>query len=293
MAGFSNNPFYSHLSQSGGGFLNDSPADGTTPGGSRKFGQNTSLRAVTSHQLLHHVQQTHGDAEFTLDNIELGPISLVAVLRSVKVQATNTVFTLHDGWGQVEARTWKDGEVSAEDEEELNKADGLEEGGYVYIVGHLKQLHNRKHVSISSIRPVKSHHEVLHHQLEVISAFLYHSRGAMGPDGPSGTIRGGNEDVIMHNVSAYQAGGPSATGSSTVVNDQAANLPPFQRAIYEAIVANRGSNEGVHVGTIARTIQNTKGTKTTAAEVSEALDVLMDEGLVYSTIDETHYDIAT
>jgi hypothetical protein len=48
------------------------------------------------------------------------------VLHSIKVQATNTVFTLHDGWGQLEARTWKDGEVSAEDEEEMNKTDGLE-----------------------------------------------------------------------------------------------------------------------------------------------------------------------
>ena len=92
----------------------------------QKFGQNASLRALRAHQLLHHVQQTHGDAEFTFDNIELGPVSLVAVLHSIKVQATNTVFTLHDGWGQVEARTWKDGEVSAEDEEEMNKADGVE-----------------------------------------------------------------------------------------------------------------------------------------------------------------------
>jgi len=226
-----------------------------------------------------------------LDNIELGPISLVAILTSIKVQATNTVFTLHDGWGQVEARTWKDGDVSAEDEEELNKADGLEEGGYVYVVGHLKQLHNRKHVSISSIRPVKSYNEVLHHQLEVISAFLYHSRGAPGPNGPSGTQKGGSEDVIMHNVSAYQSGGPSG-GSTSVVDDHAANLPPFQRAVYQAIVANRGSMEGVHVGTIARTLQASQGQKANAKEVSDALDVLMDEGLVYSTIDESHYDLA-
>jgi hypothetical protein len=117
---------------------------------------------------------------------------------------------------------------------------------------------------------VKSYDEVLHHQLEVISGFLYHSRGAMGPGGPMGSLKGGNEDVIMHNISsttAYQPG-TSGGGGMSIVNDQVAALPAFQRAIYEAIVANRGTNEGVHVATIARALQNPNGVKANAKEVS-------------------------
>jgi hypothetical protein len=92
----------------------------------------------------------------------------------------------------------------------------------------------------------------------------------MGPGGPMGSLKGGNEDVIMHNISsttAYQPG-TSGGGGMSIVNDQVAALPAFQRAIYEAIVANRGANEGVHVATIARALQNPNGVKANAKEVS-------------------------
>jgi len=62
-----------------------------------------------------------------------------------------------------------------------------------------------ENMSTSPPCTVKSQKEVLHHQLEVISASLSHFRGAPGPNGSSGIQKGGSEDVIMQNVSACQS----------------------------------------------------------------------------------------
>ena len=68
------------------------------------------------------------------------------------------------------------------------------EGKYVYVVGNLKSLHSRRHLNITAIRPIKNHDEVLHHYLEVISAFLYNTRGAVAPN--NNAQAGGQEDVV-------------------------------------------------------------------------------------------------
>ena len=69
----------------------------------------------------------------------------------------------------------------------------------------------------------------------------------------------------MQDASAYQAGG---NANASGADELAASLPPFVRAVYEAIKTNRGKSEGVHVATIARTIQNQQGKKTSPGEVS-------------------------
>jgi hypothetical protein len=93
----------------------------------------------------------------------------------------------------------------------------------------------------------------------VISAYLYNTRGALAPNGVAKTEQ---DDVTMHNV--YQAGG---NGSDAQMSP-AANLTPFVRTVYDAIVANRGPAEGVHVAAIARTLQSQSGRKAMPSEVS-------------------------
>jgi DNA-binding MarR family transcriptional regulator len=60
------------------------------------------------------------------------------------------------------------------------------------------------------------------------------------------------------------------------------HLEPLQRQIMMYVHSNASSNEGVHVQTIAQSIQ------APSASVLQAVEQLATEGLLYTTIDDDH-----
>ena len=82
----------------------------------------------TIHQLLDHAQQVsfEGNHEFTLDGVPIGPVSIVGVVQDIKVQKTNTLFILNDGYGWIEAREWREDGVSEEEDREHLEREGIE-----------------------------------------------------------------------------------------------------------------------------------------------------------------------
>ena len=59
---------------------------------------------VTPRQLMQEVTQDHTDADFELDGATLGGIGMVAQVLSVRIQTTNTVYTLTDSGVTIEGR---------------------------------------------------------------------------------------------------------------------------------------------------------------------------------------------
>ena len=84
-----------------------------------------------------------------------------------------------------------------------------------------------------------------------------------------------------------------------------AHLPAIQRRIVEFMMNQSQQNEGIHVGAIARHIGGEAHAiryvswilspvgRTLNLVCSEALDRLMDEGHVYTTIDDSHFALST
>lgn len=90
----------------------------------QRGGTAQSLRPVTIKQL-RDATQAHADAEWRIDDIEIGPVShslsyeswrvltnykitVVALVRTVTPQTTNCLYELDDGTGQMQARHWVD-----------------------------------------------------------------------------------------------------------------------------------------------------------------------------------------
>lgn len=60
----------------------------------------------------------------------------------------------------------------------------------------------------------------------------------------------------------------------------------------EYIVAQPDVVEGVHVATIARGVATAPGGSRDAEKIAEALQKLMDDGHIYTTLDESHFKSA-
>ncbi|KAF8559772.1 replication protein A, subunit RPA32 [Imleria badia] len=241
---------------------------GGSPGGfARKSETAHSLRPMTIHQLIQ-ASQAHTDADWVLDDQEIGQVTIVAYIVSVQAQATNSQYMLDDGSGRIEARHWTDS--SMEDESEKN---GIVEGAYVRVLGSLKTFGNKKYINTNLIRRIASPAEIYFHLLEAMTVTMIWERGPPPRPGQEATPRQNGAGPST----AYSAQ-PTAASS-----DQFSHLPQLHRAIISFIQSQPSSAEGIHVGAIARAVGGN------AVTISDALDKLTDDGIVYSTADESHF----
>ncbi|KAG1756689.1 replication protein A subunit RPA32 [Suillus paluster] len=271
------NDYYGNSGAGGGGYMTGgSPygsASGSPGGAGRKTEIAHSLRPLTVLQLLN-ATQAHSDAEWMLDDTELGQVTVVAHVVSIQSQATNNLYWLDDGSGRIEARHWIDSSI----EESGAGPSAITEGSYVRVSGTLKMFGSKRYVNATHIRPVKSSHEIYFHLLEAMTVTLTWAKGApprpgQNPSIPQGPVAGG---------SAYAA----QSHSTAANNDQYSQLPKLEYAIVTFMRNQPSNEEGVHVGAIARAVGGN------AVTINNALDKLMDDGLVFTTIDDSHFKLA-
>jgi len=153
----------------------------------------------------------------------------------------------------------------------------IQERTYVRVTGGLKTFGSKRYVNATHIRTTTDPHEIYFHILEAIATTLMVDKQGQ----PSGGI--------VAPGAGTSAGAYSQSSSSVPVNDQFSHLPGIQQKIVRYILNQPRTDEGVNVALIARAV----GKEGDAEQISDALDKLMDEGLVYSTIDDSHFNVAT
>jgi len=285
-----------------GGFMQNSqgsPGSGS-PGGSRR----STAQALTPLTIKQCVEatQAHNDAELCIDGTEIGQLTVVAIVVSVARQATNRVYFIDDGTSRIEARVWIDPSTDAGQEGE---DDDIIENSYVRVTGILKQFSNKRYINANHVRPcgftpsaplparsgvttatAPAVNELYFHFLEVMHMMVVRRKGVhpqfLGQTvSPSTSTNAPNEAANPY--SNAQTHAPSGSQNAF------ANLPPIQRLIMNFILAQPDTPEGVHVAAIARGIASMPGGSGDAAMIADALDKLMDDGNVYSSIDESHF----
>ncbi|KZT01754.1 replication protein A subunit RPA32 [Laetiporus sulphureus 93-53] len=253
-----------------------------TPGDSFKRGAAMhTLRPVLIRQLLM-ATQPQSEGPWMINDHEVGQVSVVGCVVSIKRQAMTCIYWLDDGTERIEAWHWLDGT----NEDDTERWGGVKEAMYVYVMGSLKSFGNKRYINANHIRKVTDTHEVLSHVSAAMVVTLMLERGPPLRPSEAGSIHTTNGGVTNQLVgsSVYV---PQAQGGLS--REEYARLSPVQRKIVEFMVVQPPKEEGINVGAIAKALS---GDVKDAAVISEALDKLMDEGLVYTTIDECHFSLA-
>ncbi|WWC70927.1 uncharacterized protein I206_104879 [Kwoniella pini CBS 10737] len=262
------NPYY-NAGGGGGGFVAGGSPYGSqdSPGGKKGKGGNQTIRPVTIKQILA-AEQVHADADFVIDGVDVAQVLLIGSVHNSSTSATNVSYEIGDGTGYIDVRLWLD---SADDE--AGKAKGIEQDHYVGIMGSIKMFGGKRHISATHIRPITDFNEIHHHLLKALYVSLT-LRGASTGGG------GGAQAVSSH--ADYSAGIQNQS------NDSAFNgLPVLQRRIME-FVSKDETDDGVHVSLISRQVGSGNG-----EDVMEAVEQLMNDGLLFSTIDDLHVKSTT
>jgi replication factor A2 len=194
-------------------------------------------------------------------------ITLVGKIASIQDSATVVVLTLDDGTGRCPVKFFPGSE---EDEYEKQKRAEWRIGAYVRVHGHLGNMGTSQAVIAFAIRPIAEHNEVTFHFLQAIFQRAHLAQGAANsPAAPAQTAGLGGYGVP---AAAYVPAGGGAAGNAV-----------FQE------VQNIFQEEPSEVGLTAEQVMSRTGGRLSAAAVQAAIRHLVDEGTLYSTIDEHHW----
>jgi len=250
---------------------------GTSPGVKSGGGQkNESLTPLTVKQLHQAVQECSIEDSIKVDGDEVHSLSLVGRVIECSDSATLQVFTIDDGTGVVEVRYWleDDNDISGSSKEPIKK------GTYVRVYGHLRSFQGQRNIVAFTIRPVTDFNEVTYHLLETIFVHLGKTKGqAGGGANPTTPVAQKN---ISH-ASAYHtpqqghmgAGGNNMSGQE-ICQQQVLKLYEEPHALTD-------------VGMNLQTAESHLGSRFTHAQIREAVETLVADGHLYSTIDDDHF----
>eukprot|EP01098_Paradermamoeba_levis_P006008 TRINITY_DN2509_c0_g1_i2.p1 TRINITY_DN2509_c0_g1~~TRINITY_DN2509_c0_g1_i2.p1 ORF type:complete len:189 (-),score=29.88 TRINITY_DN2509_c0_g1_i2:97-663(-) len=178
--------------------------------------------------------------------------------------STSLSFEVDDGTGRIDVRVWLD----SEDNNEFftRKRATWREGVTVRVYGHLRSFMNQRSVvafPYCGLRPVEQFDEVTYHFLEVLYVSLFNRKGGVTHQGGKMTSNQGGFE--------YQ-------------KDALSNV---QRAVLE-VIRNINSPDGASFQFITDQLAN----MCNSGQVKEAIDFLIGNGTIYTTIDDYHFQCA-
>ncbi|CAI0427724.1 unnamed protein product [Linum tenue] len=263
----------------GGGFM---PSQATQPHDS--FASSSSSKNRDSKVLLPlTVKQmselpTTDESNFTIDGVVVNTVVLVGRVCRKEDKVSDYTLLVDDGTGVMECCKWFQEPLDTEE------AEGISIGTYVRVHGHLRGLQGRRFINVFSIRPVTDFNEVVSHLIECIYVHFYNTKmkGVAAqpppltnsiPPSSSNFSRGLQSASLNQPTAAFQ-------GSDRINN--------LRQKILDVIHQPQHLNneEGVHRDVIARQLNLPMHI------IKEAIEALVVEGDLYSTIDDDHFKSA-
>ncbi|KAI5585446.1 hypothetical protein BDE02_06G146300 [Populus trichocarpa] len=211
---------------------------------------------------------SNDESNLIIDGAEVNNVTIVGRVSHKEDKASEYSFLIDDGTGQIECTQWVQESLDTEQMGEILV------GMYVRVHGHLRGLQGRRFLNVFSIRPVTDFNEVPNHFIECIYVHFYNIR-----------IRGVTAQPPVANstntsLKGYQAAPPyqsSAYSSADGLNNASQMILNFlQQPSYL-------TTEGAHYDAIAGQLN------IPTDKLKEVLQVLVDNGLVYTTINDDYY----
>lgn len=183
---------------------------------------------------------------------------------NVKEDQVTFNMTLDDGTGCIAVKMFINNDGN-EDLERQQRAE-LVNGIYVRVFGHIHQYMNDSQINAFSIRPITDHNEVTYHLSQVIFQHLHLTKGSAGQP----------QQAMPAAVNPTAPAPTGMPGGMAPVDTEVLNI--FN-------TADTSSDTGLTVADIITHSNNRFDHGTVMASINR----LVDEGHLYSTIDDAHW----
>jgi|TARA_B110000208_G_C11661100_1_gene391669 replication factor A2 len=187
--------------------------------------------------------------------------------------ATNLTYTIEDGTGNITVKKWLDSEGDAPAPGAATE--GCGKGSYVKVIGQLRSFRDSRNIVAFEVRPIANMNEVTHHFLSAIHTHLQKTGAGASAAAP----------VMANSAGAYAAGGQQAAfgfGGGGAAD----GMSKAQSAVLAFFKSYAEVESG---GSVTDCIKMLAGQGIAEAKVRETVENLTEEGHLYSTVDENHY----
>lgn len=204
-------------------------------------------------------------------------IETVALVRGIEYSATKITYHLEDHSGQIDAHYWLEGDDQANHPQ-------LTVNCYARLVGSLRVSSESKVIVVYHAEEVLDPNVVTSHLLEVMyvryKAEAYKKRGVRSTYSTVGGTAMDTSEPVRVGANAVSGGGGGGFGGDST-NPYA--LSPKNLLIFNAI-----KDEGGSIGMGRKQLEQ-KFSHMSKEEIAASLDFMVNEGIVYTSIDPDHY----
>ena len=232
---------------------------------------------MTIKQLKNAPAQANGEQGFTVDGRDLYQVTICGLIRTFDEQQTHLMYTIEDGTDEIVCKKWLDSDA---DDREAEARAQLKEGVMVRVIGQLRSFNHTKSVVAYSIQPITDFNEYTYHFLETIHTHLRHTKGPVPSAKPEGGAYGA--PTGGYGAPARSPGGAYAPPAAP--HAAAASLNDLVLKFF----STKGESSDMGC-TIAEASSALSSSGVGAEQVRAVVDELVNEGHLYSTIDDDHF----
>ncbi|KAI3782219.1 hypothetical protein L2E82_12256 [Cichorium intybus] len=260
---------------SGGGFM-PSQATQTTDPAPSAYSKNRDVQTLiplTVKQISKALQSSDDKVNFLIDGVDVNNVKMVGMLVNKAERVTDVSFVLDDGTGRIDCNRWVNEPVDTKEME------AILEGMYVRVHGQLKGFQGKKQLVVFGIKPVTDFDEITHHFVECIYVHSYNTK--LMKQQASTSSNQSHMPTSGVNTQSYQTA-PSNQFTGQYVAD---GLQGVEKMVvdYLQLPGSLARESGVHQGELVAQLG------IPLEKILVAIEGLVAEGLVYSSIDDCHF----
>jgi len=213
-------------------------------------------------------------------------VKLFAIIERAEEMATSVDFTLSDGTGTIQCKKWKEKDIK-----DLQD-DKCVEGAFVQVVGTLKEYNDTLSIQVYSMAEVSDFNALTHHILECILTHNINTKGPIPGSSAAAAKTGGagNAYNMGMGLSSNSASNSMMMSSPAMGgNQRARNEADPSELLMRAIKDTCGSEEGTTVDRTLQYMVQTLHVQISREKVASMVEALTNDGVLYGTIDETHF----
>ena len=242
----------------------------------RSYDEQTLIPITIQMAFKAHPDTTSGDGSLVLeDGRALHTVKIMGAVRGVEDTSTNIVYTIEDGTGVLEVKQWlDDGESTAL---RAIREQTAQDNVYIKVVGQIKDYDGKKILVANSVRPLSTGNELTHHFLEVAySSEKFKRADSIVPP------------MMNFNSNTNTIGGnPQGAAGGMMAGAGAGGSACKQRILALIQEHDDDSEEGVSIDTCIQFLSDIP-----EAEIRRTLELLSEEGSIYSTVNESCFKFA-
>ncbi|VVA96268.1 unnamed protein product [Arabis nemorensis] len=255
----------------GGGFM---PSQATTQAPDSSNFKNREVRTLlplTLKQL--NSVSTNGESNFSIDGVDINTVAIVGRVTRMENRITQVDFVVDDGTGWVDCVRW------CHERQETEEMEAVKLGMYVRLHGHLKSFQGKRSLNVFSIRPVVDFNEIVHHFIECMYVHKYNTKTRGGPIAQAAATPIPQMPYSTMSTPAKPYQTAPSNQFPNQFNDQ---MHSMMQTVLNYLNQPRhlASEGGVHYDVISRDL------RIPPLQVKDALEMLSNDGCVYSTKDE-------